>query len=41
MGPQTLLDYLSTMSPMIWTCGIALVLIVVVIRVLILPLIND
>jgi len=41
MGPQTLLDYLSTMSPVIWTCGGALVLIVVVIKVVILPIIED
>lgn len=41
MGPQTIAETLSTMSPMIWTCGGGVVLIVVIYRLLIKPLLDD
>ena len=41
MGPTTLTDYLSTMSPILWTCGGAVIVVVVIYRVLIRPLIDD
>jgi len=41
MGLHTLADYLSALSPMIWTCIAAIVLIAVVVRVVILPILED
>jgi len=37
----TFTDYLSALSPMVWTCGLAIVLVVVVIKVLIMPNLDD
>ena len=37
----TLTDHLSALSPMLWTCTAAIVLIGVVIKVLISPLLAD
>lgn len=37
----TLIDYLTALSPMIWTCIGAIVLLAVVIKVVISPLLDD
>lgn len=36
MGPETILETLNLMSPIVWLCGGAIVLAIVLIRVLVL-----
>lgn len=41
MGPQTILEFLELVSPMVWLCVGTVVLAVIVVRVLILPDLKD